>query len=115
MAEQKFITAGDAAVAKGEAVRTVANGGVSAPSPYFIDVVRVQAERAGLPVSAGGLRIFTTLDPALQRAAVQSLAEGTAEVERRPGYHNPTYAAHPKGSTDYLRARSSQSIRRRAT
>jgi 1A family penicillin-binding protein len=102
MVEQKFISAADAAVAKGEAIRTVTNGGVSAPSPYFIDVVRVQAERAGVPIAAGGLRVYTTLDPALQRAAVQSLEDGTAEVERRPGYHNPTYASHPKGSTDYL-------------
>jgi penicillin-binding protein 2D len=102
MTEQKFISPADAAIAKGEAIHTVANGGVSAPSPYFIDVVRVQAERAGVPIAAGGLKIFTTLDPALQRAAVQSLAEGTAEVERRPGYHNPTYASHAKGSTDYL-------------
>lgn len=102
MAEQKFVTAGDAAVAKGESIHTVTNGGVSAPSPYFIDVVRVQAERAGIAVSTGGYRIFTTLDPPLQRAAVQALADGASEVERRPGYHNPTYASHAKGSTDYL-------------
>ena len=102
MADQKFITQAEAAAAKGEAVRTVANGGVSAPSPYFIDVVRVQAERAGIAVSTGGFRIYTTLDPALQRAAVQALADGTSEVERRPGYRNPTYASHAKGSIDYL-------------
>ena len=102
MAEQKYITAAEAASAKAEPVRTVPNGGVSAPSPYFIDVVRVQAERAGVPLAAGGLRIYTTLDPPLQRAAVQALADGTSEVERRPGYHNPTYASHAKGSTDYL-------------
>ncbi len=102
MAEQKYISAADAAAARAEPVRTVSDGGVSAPSPYFVDVVRVQAERAGVPVSTGGFRIYTTLDPALQRAAVQALAEGTAEVERRPGYHNPTYASHAKGSTDYL-------------
>ena len=102
MAEQKYITPGDAAIAKGEPVRTVATGGVAAPSQYFVDVVRVLAERAGVPVSQGGFKIYTTLDPALQRAAVQALADGTAEVERRPGYRNPTYALHPKGSTDYL-------------
>ena len=102
MAEQKYITPGEAAAAKAEPVRTAPNGGVSAPSPYFIDVVRVQAERAGVAVSTGGYRIYTTLDPALQRAAVQALAEGTAEVERRPGYHHPTYASHAKGSTEYL-------------
>ena len=102
MAEQKYITPGEAAAAKAEPVRTAPNGGVSAPSPYFIDVVRVQAERAGVAVSTGGYRIYTTLDPALQRAAVQALAEGTAEVERRPGYHHPTYASHARGSTEYL-------------
>jgi 1A family penicillin-binding protein len=102
MAEQKYISPADAAAAKAQPVTTVPNGGVSAPSPYFVDAVRAQAERAGVPVSQGGLRIYTTLDPALQRAAVQALADGAAEVERRPGYHNPTYASHPKGSTDYL-------------
>jgi penicillin-binding protein 1A len=102
MVDQKYITAGDAAAARGEPVHTVANGGVSAPSQYFVDVVRVQAERAGVPISLGGFRIYTTLDPALQRAAVQALGDGTAEVERRPGYRNPTYASHAKGSTDYL-------------
>jgi 1A family penicillin-binding protein len=102
MAEQKYITPGEAAAARAELVRTAPNGGLSAPSPYFIDVVRVQAERAGVAVSTGGYRIYTTLDPALQRAAVQALAEGTAEVERRPGYHHPTYASHAKGSTEYL-------------
>lgn len=102
MAEQRYITPGEAAAARAEPVRTAPNGGVSAPSPYFIDVVRVQAERAGVAVSTGGYRIYTTLDPALQRAAVQALAEGTAEVERRPGYRHPTYASHAKGSTEYL-------------
>ncbi len=116
MAEQKYITPAQAAAAKAEPVRTVADGGVSAPSLYFVDVVRVQAERGGVPVSKGGYRIYTTLDPALQRAAVRALADGTAEVERRPGYANPTYAAHAKGSTDYLQgAPWSRSIRRRAT
>ena len=102
MAEQKFITRSESEAAKAQPVRTAPNGGVSAPSPYFIDVVKVQAERAGVPVATGGFRVYTTLDPALQRAAVQALAEGTAEVERRPGYHHPTYASHAKGSVDYL-------------
>ncbi|MFI5231937.1 MAG: transglycosylase domain-containing protein [Gemmatimonadales bacterium] len=102
MADQKYITPAQAAAARAEPIRTVPDGGVSAPSSYFIDVVRTRAERAGIPVSKGGYRIYTTLDPVLQRAAVRALADGTAEVERRPGYRNPTYASHPKGSTDYL-------------
>ena len=102
MADQKYITPAEAAAAKAEPVRTVPDGGVSAPSSYFVDAVRARAERDGIPVSKGGYRIYTTLDPALQRSAVSALADGAAEIERRPGYPNPTYAAHAKGSTDYL-------------
>ncbi|HEX2780107.1 MAG TPA: penicillin-binding transpeptidase domain-containing protein, partial [Gemmatimonadaceae bacterium] len=50
----------------------------------------------------GGYRIFTTLDPALQRAATVALVEGTAAVEMRPGYKHSTYVSRPKGSRDYL-------------
>jgi penicillin-binding protein 1A len=102
LAEQKFVTRAEAAVAKGQAVQTVPGGGMSAPSPYFVNVVRAQAERAGIPVASGGYRIYTTLEPLLQRAAVSALLEGTAAVEARPGYRHHTLAAHPKGFPDYL-------------
>jgi len=46
--------------------------------------------------------VYTTLDPALQRAAVVALAEGAAAVEQRPGYSNPTYERRAAGRTDYL-------------
>jgi penicillin-binding protein 1A len=75
---------------------------VAAPSGYFVDVVKAQAEAAGIPVTAGGYKVYTTLEPALQRAAVTALVEGAAAVEQRPGYRNATYDKHPKGSTDYL-------------
>ena len=102
MAEQKFITREQATAAKAQPVATVTGSGVAASAPWFVEVVRVQLERAGLQVAQGGYRIMTTLDPALQNAAWVALIEGTAAVESRPGYRNPTYANHPKGSTDYL-------------
>jgi penicillin-binding protein 1A len=102
MAAQKFITRAQAASAKKQPVATVANGGLAASAPWFVDVVRTQMERAGLAVAEGGYKVVTTLDPTLQNAAMVALVEGTAAVEARPGYRNPTYAAHPKGSTDYL-------------
>jgi penicillin-binding protein 1A len=102
MVEQKYITREQAAAAKALPVSTVANGGLAASAPWFVDVVRTQLERAGIPVGQGGYRIHTTLDVSLQRAAFVALVEGTAAVEARPGYRNPTYANHPKGSTDYL-------------
>ncbi|HEX2779253.1 MAG TPA: transglycosylase domain-containing protein, partial [Gemmatimonadaceae bacterium] len=102
MADQGYISREQATAAQAEPVTTVANSGMSATAPYFVDVVRQQAERAGVPVGNGGYRIFTTLDPALQRAATVALVEGTAAVEMRPGYKHATYVSRPKGSRDYL-------------
>jgi penicillin-binding protein 1A len=102
MAGQGFITRTQADAAKALAVVTAPSSGMLADAPYFVDVVRTQLERAGIPVERGGYRITTTLDVALQRAAIVALVEGTSAVEARPGYRNPTYARHTAGSTDYL-------------
>jgi penicillin-binding protein 1A len=92
MAGQGFITKEEAESAKSEPVTVAPNAGFSAPSPWFVDVVRVQAERAGIQVRDGGYRIHTTLDPELQRAAVTALVEGLNEIEKRPGYAHPVWA-----------------------
>ena len=102
MVAQQFITAAVANAAKSQPVVTVPNGGASAPAQYFVDVVRTQAQRAGVPVMDGGYRLFTTLDPALQRAAVTALMDGAAAIEERPGYRHHTYLNHPAGNADYL-------------
>ena len=102
MANQGYITRPQSDAAAKEPVVTAPNAGMSAIAPYFVDVVRQQVERAGVPVGNGGYRIQTTLDPALQRAATIALVEGTSAVELRPGYKHPTYTSRPKGSTDYL-------------
>jgi penicillin-binding protein 1A len=102
MAEQGYISAAQKEAAQKEPVTTVGRAGFSEPAPYFVDVVRVQAERAGIQVGTGGYRIHTTLDPVLQRAANSALDEGIRELEQRPGYRHVTFAARPKGSTDYL-------------
>lgn len=92
MADQNFITKEDAASAKSEPIAVAPNAGFSAPSPWFVDVVRVQAERAGVAVREGGYRIHTTLDPALQRSATTALVDGLNEIEKRPGYSHPVWA-----------------------
>ena len=102
MVAEKYITPSQAAAAKREPIITAGNAGMSAPSGYFVDAVRVQAERAGVPVMNGGYRIQTTLDPVLQRAAVASLLDGLTRVEEQPGYRHMTYAKRPRGRTDYL-------------
>ena len=102
MAEQGFIAKPLADQLRREPVRVAPNAGMSAPAPWYSDVVRVQAERAGVPVTSGGYRIYTTLDPELQRAAQAALVEGAATVERRPGYPHTRFADRKDGSTDYL-------------
>jgi penicillin-binding protein 1A len=96
MAEQGYVTRAQAQAAQREPVRTVPDGGFAAVAPYFVDVVRIQAERAGIPVREGGYRIHTTLDAALQTAAVDAVTEQLAAIERRPGWRHPTHAAHQR-------------------
>lgn len=102
METQGYITASQARNARAEPVVTAPNRGMSAPAPYFVDVVRIQVERAGIPVGEGGYRITTTLDPALQRAAESSLLEGTLAIENGSRYPHATLADRPRGSMDVL-------------
>lgn len=84
MAEQGYVTTVQAAAAQREPLRTVNRGEKLAP--WVTDVVRVQAERAGVNVMNGGFRIQTTIDPALQRSAQRALSDGIDEIETRPGF-----------------------------
>ena len=98
MAQQGFITPADADRAHAEQMATAPNSGAAAPSHYFVDAARQAAERAGVHLGNGGYRVYTTADPALQRAAVQALAVGTENVETRKDFKHPTWAsAHGVG------------------
>ena len=108
MANQGFITEAQATAAKAARLVTTPNGGYSAYSPWFVDVVRIQATRAGIPVTQGGYRIYTGLDPVLQNAATSALIEETTAIESEPDYAHPRYhpaaksGAKPSRTTDYL-------------
>ena len=103
MAAQKYITPDAAEKAKLEPLVTAPNNGVSVAANYFVDAVRSEAEKAGIPVSNGGYRISTTLDVPLQQAAIDALLAGTLNVEKLPGYKHLTQAAATKpGETDYI-------------
>ena len=92
MVEQKYITAEAAERAKLDTVVTAKDAGLAVAANYFVDAVRQEAERAGIPVMNGGYRIYTTLDVPLQRAAITALVNGTVEVEKRRGYAHITQA-----------------------
>jgi len=84
MAEQGYITSAQSVAVQREPVRAVTAAGL--PAPWVTDIVRVQAERAGVPVMQGGYRIHTTIDPAVQLAAQQAITSGIDEIETRPGF-----------------------------
>jgi penicillin-binding protein 1A len=102
MAEQGMISPELAEKTKAEPLVVAPNSGMSAASGYFVDAVKQHAERAGIPVMNGGYRIYTTLDPALQRQAVTALIEGTNKIEQQKGYRHLTQAAATGSQTDYL-------------
>lgn len=102
MAEQGYITSAQAAAARREAVQVVPNAGMSVAAPYFVDAVRQTLQRAGLDADAGGLRITTTIDPALQRAAQSSLLEGIQGIESQRGYRHATPRSAPRAAANWL-------------
>ncbi|MBA3853736.1 MAG: carboxypeptidase [Gemmatimonas sp.] len=102
MAEQGYITREQATIARRAPVRVAPNAGMSVAAPYFVDAVRQTLERAGLAVDAGGLRITTTIDPALQRAAQSALLEGIQGIEGQRGYRHPTPRTAPRDAANWL-------------
>lgn len=83
MAEQKYITAGDKASAQAQPLVTTRES-IDQSFNYMVNVARVQAERGGVNVRDGGYRVFTTLDPVLQRAAATALREVVNGAESGP-------------------------------
>ena len=101
MAQQGYATSDAVAAAKAEPVVTTPSMGISA-APYVVDVVRQEAETAGLPVMTGGFQITTTIDAQMQQLAADALASGLTRAEARAGYKHPQFATRAPGSSDYL-------------
>ena len=105
MAEQGYITPAQSAAAQREPVRTMTT--TRGTAPWVVDVVRVQAERAGIAVMQGGYRIHTTIDAALQRATQQALSSGLDEIETRPGFRGQR-CARVAGDTEATAAKKAK-------
>jgi penicillin-binding protein 1A len=60
-------------------------------APYFVDYVRsVLLEKYGAQeVNTGGLRVYTSLDPELQKFAVEALRSGLRADDRHRGWRGP--------------------------
>ncbi|MEO8295619.1 MAG: PBP1A family penicillin-binding protein [Gemmatimonadota bacterium] len=73
-------------------------------APYFSEYVRQVVEaRFGDQLKIGGLRVFTTLDPAVQRSAEQALENQLSAIERG------RFGSYPRASYQaYLKARGAE-------
>jgi penicillin-binding protein 1B len=88
MAAQGFITPETAAQASARPLGVSGEGGTAAQRmPAFVDLVRRQLRRdyREEDLTSTGLRIFTTLDPWVERQASAALADRLAQIERDRG------------------------------
>jgi len=87
MLEDGLITAEEATRAKQTPVRLNIQLEHS-PAPYFVEEVRRHLEKkfGSDTVHEGGLRVYTSLDLDLERAATRAVLDGLAAYERRHGW-----------------------------
>jgi len=88
MLNDRKITAEQAAEAKAAPLGLHLESPPNSEAPYFVEEVRRQLENEyGVEeVHGAGLRVYTTLDLDLQRAANKAVLDGTAAYERRHGW-----------------------------
>jgi penicillin-binding protein 1A len=91
MAELKTISSSEADAAKKAVVRIVSRRASTPQENYAMDAL--YRELQGLvsqdAIDGGGLRIYTSLDPDLQRAAEQAVDSWLTQVENKPDYKHP--------------------------
>jgi penicillin-binding protein 1B len=104
MLENKYITEADVQDAKRaplKIVRTSISGG---DAPYFVDMVKdhLLDKYSENELLNENFRVYTTLDPELQRAAVQAVDAGMKNVDKllAKKYDRWRKEAEKKGSTD---------------
>ena len=102
MAQEGFITAGDAEDAKKKPI-VVRGAPRPEPSiaPYFVEAIRIHLEEqyTAKKVFEGGLQVKTGLDSGLQRAANRALESQLRALDKRRGYRKPTENILARGRT----------------
>src|SRR5207245_6509996 len=85
MTEEKYVTAEEAASAKQLPLGLHVRREPPSIAPHFLEEVRKYLEReyGSQRIYQGGLRVYTTLDPEMQRAAVRALRRGLRLLDRR--------------------------------
>ena len=83
MVENKYITEADAQDAKRETLKIVHTSATSSEAPYFVDMVKdhLLDKYSENDLLSQNYRVYTTLDPALQRAASAAVEAGIKNVD----------------------------------
>jgi len=83
MANEKYITADEATKAGREPLQVVARS-VDNEAPYFVDMVGAQVNQQfpGVTTQPGAVDVYTTLDLNMQRAALDAVRNGLANVDK---------------------------------
>jgi penicillin-binding protein 1A len=89
MLEDGKITAAQAADAKAKPIFLNLQKDPNSLAPHYVEEIRryLEAKYGSDQVHAGGLRVYTSLDTDLQKAARHALLDGLAAYERRHGWH----------------------------
>ncbi len=93
MVELKMITAAQSDTAKRAALGLVKKA-PGAQENYAMDAIRREVDLLlnSDQMEEGGLRVYTTIDPLMQKAAQAAVDGQLRKVEQRPGYKHPTRA-----------------------
>ena len=85
MAEEKYVTPEEAAAAKQLPLGLHVRREPPSIAPHFLEEVRkyLEKEYGSQRIYQGGLRVYTTLDPVMQKAAVQAVRKGLRAMDRR--------------------------------
>src|SRR5215831_1728432 len=85
MRDAKFITQADYQKASESPVELAPIRADASDAPYFVDYIREQLQRdfSEEALTNDGLRIYTTLDPDLQNAAVDAVEKGVSLIDRQ--------------------------------
>jgi len=83
MVENKYINEADAQDAKREPLKIVRTSATSSEAPYFVDMVKdhLLDKYSENDLLSQNFRVYTTLDPALQRAAATAVESGVKNVD----------------------------------
>lgn len=85
MVETGAISRAQADAAKATPLKLAPQNVEASDAPYFVDLIRDQlvSKYGDEELNAGGYRVYTTLDPALQKAAAESVVVATKEVDQQ--------------------------------